>query len=171
MKTCTKCGAQMPDETKFCGACGSKFADETSQSQSGGAQESSAKFGRYFTDRTSEFDPQDVAANKTYAILACFGILFFIPLVASPQSKFARFYANQGLLLLIFSVVFGIAVNIIYAVFSFLGVIFILFWLIGALVSGLLWIVPFAMFIVLLVNAIGGKAIEIPIIGKYTLIR
>jgi uncharacterized membrane protein len=43
-------------------------------------------------------DP-DVTNNKAMAILAY--VLFLIPLVAAPKSKFARFHANQGLLVFI----------------------------------------------------------------------
>src|SRR5271170_5256640 len=43
-------------------------------------------------------DP-DVQNHKAVAILAY--IFFVIPLVAAPHSKFARFHANQGLLLFI----------------------------------------------------------------------
>jgi len=162
----------MADEAKFCNACGTPF--ENTQSQSSGTQDFTSNFSRHFTDHTAEFDPQDIAANKVYGILACFGILFFIPLVAAPQSKFARFYANQGLILFILSFVLGICGNIIYAIFAFLGAfgsIFGLFWLIGSLVSGLIWLVPLALAIIMLINVVNGKAVELPFVGKYTLIR
>ena len=122
-------------------------------------------------DRTSEFDPADIAANKIYGILACFGILFFIPLVAAPQSKYARFYANQGLMLFILSIVVGIVAGIVWSIFTFLGAFFILFLLIGFIVAGVLYLIPFVLFVLMLINAIGGKAYELPFIGKYTLIK
>ena len=37
--------------------------------------------------------------NKVYAIIAYIGILFVVGLVVAPQSRFARYHANQGLLL------------------------------------------------------------------------
>ena len=39
----------------------------------------------------------DIEKNKTNAMLAY--ILFFLPLLTAPESKFARYHANQGLVL------------------------------------------------------------------------
>ncbi|KJR49239.1 hypothetical protein UF75_0317 [Desulfosporosinus sp. I2] len=47
-------------------------------------------------------DPSDIEQNKTMAALAYF--LFFLPLIACKDSQYGRFYANQGLLVLILSV-------------------------------------------------------------------
>lgn len=178
MKTCKNCGAQVPDEKNYCGACGYRFNQENaysnSQSQYGGGQNFSRMAGNIFTDgadRTSEFDPEDIAANKIYAIIACFGILFFVPLVAAPQSRYGRFYANQSLLLLITSAAISVATGIISTIFNVLGFIFILFSIFGTLICAVLMLIPFALFIILLINAASGRAKELPVIGKYTLIK
>ena len=59
-------------------------------------------------DRTAEFDTQDIQDAKVWSILAYFGILFFLPLVCAPQSRFGRFHANQGLVLLICSLALAV---------------------------------------------------------------
>ena len=41
-------------------------------------------------------DPNDVQSNKVMAILAYFGILFLIPLLAAKESAYARYHTNQG---------------------------------------------------------------------------
>lgn len=198
MKTCKNCGAQVPDDKKFCGACGYKFSDENAQtqnggnqqgqsqnygyghqgqSQQGGAQDFASKAGAAFNsgaDHTSEFDPQDIAANKVYGIIACFGILFFVPLVAAPQSKYGKFFANQGLLLLITSFAAGIVSSIVGGILggiSSIGSIFFIFGILSGLISFVLWALPFVLFIMLLINAAGGKAKELPVIGKFTIIK
>ena len=56
-------------------------------------------------DTTSSFSSTDVANNKVMAILSYFWILFLIPLFAAKESPFARFHANQGLLLFIWSII------------------------------------------------------------------
>ncbi len=66
-------------------------------------------------DTTSEFDPNDINQNKIMAILAYFGILVVIPILAAKESKFARFHANQGLVLFIASVAYWIMLEIIWA--------------------------------------------------------
>jgi hypothetical protein len=53
-----------------------------------------------FNEQTTEgsaipvFDQADIEKNKTMAGLAY--LLFFLPLVACPDSPFGRFHANQG---------------------------------------------------------------------------
>lgn len=58
-----------------------------------------------------DFDPADIEKNKTMAGLAY--ILFFLPLVASPDSPFGRFHANQGLVLLLFALIGSFVLSII----------------------------------------------------------
>jgi uncharacterized membrane protein len=43
------------------------------------------------------FQPQDIEQNKTIAALSYF--LFALPMIFSPNSAFARFHANQSLVL------------------------------------------------------------------------
>ena len=52
-------------------------------------------------DYTAQFDPQDIASNKVMGVLAYIGILVLIPIFAAKNSPFARFHANQGLILFI----------------------------------------------------------------------
>ena len=92
--------------------------------------------------------------RKIYAILACFGILFFLPLIAAPKSKFARFYANQGFILFLFGIVAGVVIRLL----SFIP-------LVGTIVSWVLGIIELFLFIFALVNACQGKAKELPVIG------
>ena len=74
-------------------------------------------------DTTSEFEAEDIEKNKVMAILAYIGILVLIPIFAAKDSKFAKFHANQGLLLFIIETALGI-VNAILGKIPVLGVIF-----------------------------------------------
>lgn len=102
-----------------------------------------------------EYSPEDIEKNKTMAGLAY--ILFFLPLLACPDSRFGRFHANQGLLLLIVS----IAGNIILGIIPFIG------WMLYPLFSAAVLIVA----VISLINAINGKAKELPVIGRYRLLK
>ncbi|MBW5447198.1 hypothetical protein GE107_14165 [Cohnella sp. CFH 77786] len=101
------------------------------------------------------FDPSDVQTNKGMAIVAY--ILFFVPLIAAPNSPFAKYHANQGLTLFLTCLAFNIV----------LGFIPILGWL----------LLPFANLACLLLAVIGivsaahGGAKPLPVIGKYTLMK
>ncbi|MBQ8080108.1 MAG: hypothetical protein IJ236_09165 [Oscillospiraceae bacterium] len=106
-------------------------------------------------DITDEFDESDITANKGVSIAACFPILFWIPIVASKESAYGKHYANQGFILLVMGIVFGI-------VGSILGLIPV----VGAILSAILNLIDFAAFLFLLINAINSKAKYIPFVGK-----
>ncbi len=86
--------------------------------------------------------PEDIEKNKTMAMLAY--LVFFIPLLTEAKdSPFAKFHANQSLLLLI--------AYIVLSFIPFLG------WL--------LWIVVFVFWIMGILNASKGEMKELPLIG------
>ena len=101
------------------------------------------------------FDQADIEKNKTMAGLAY--LLFFLPLVACPDSPFGRFHANQGLLLLIL----GVGGSIILTIIPIVG------WMLLP-AFGILY---FVLMIMGLVNGLGGKAKELPLIGKFRLLK
>ena len=101
------------------------------------------------------------------AILSYIGFLVIISLVAAPNSKFARYHANQGLVLFIAEIAFAVAYGILSAV------ILLISWRLYFLVTilSILWLV-FVVFAVLgIINAAGGKAKELPLIGKIKIIK
>lgn len=112
------------------------------------------------------FDQSDIEQNKAMAGLSYF--IFFLPLIACPNSKFAKFHANQSLLL----VLSIIALNIATAVLS--AIIVAISWRLFFL-SGLLYTVvniTLGVFGIMgLINGFGGKAKELPIIGKLRIIK
>jgi uncharacterized membrane protein len=101
------------------------------------------------------FDPADIQKNKTMAGLGV--IIFFLPLIACPDSRFGRFYANQGLLLFIL----GVGGSIILSLIPIIGWIILPFFSIAILVLAIIG----------LVNGLSGKAKELPLIGKFRLIK
>jgi uncharacterized membrane protein len=107
-------------------------------------------------DTTGEYDPNDISANKVMAILAYFGILVLIPILAAPTSKFARFHSNQGVIVLIVALVGWI-----------LGFVPIIGWLASLIVT--LFAVVIA--IIGLINAAQGKAKEVPVVGSLRLLK
>lgn len=121
------------------------------------------------TDRTNEFSPEDIEDAKAISGISYLWILFFLPLVAKPNSQFGKFHANQALLILfadiIISFVVGVAASIInFVTFGFLG------FLTGILV-GAVNLVFFIIIIACLLTAISGKAYELPFIGGIKIIK
>ncbi|WP_181349671.1 DUF4870 domain-containing protein [Thalassobacillus sp. CUG 92003] len=99
---------------------------------------------------------QDAEDNKGMGILAY--IIFFIPLLAAKESKFAMYHANQGLLLLLTAV----GVNVVGTIIPIIGWLFILPF--GNLLVFILAIIG-------IISAAKGEMKPLPVIGKYTLIK
>ncbi len=126
------------------------------------------QMNQFMPDSDQQFDPADIERNKAIAGLAYLGILFFLPLVAAPESKYGRFHANQSLVLMITGFAWFIAFTLVALIFGwiipFLGnIILILGWL-G-------YIAIFVFYIMGLINGFTGKAKEMPIVGKIRIIK
>src|SRR6267378_526195 len=65
-------------------------------------------------------DSADIEQNKVYAILAYIGLLFLVPLLAAPNSKFARYHTNQGIVLFLATIVL-MAASMVLAIIPFIG--------------------------------------------------
>ena len=85
-------------------------------------------------------------------------LIFFAPLLADGENQTYKFHANQSLILLILY----IAVNVIGAIIPVVG------WLIILPLGGLFC---FVLFIMGVVNSIKETEKELPLIGKYRLIK
>lgn len=108
-------------------------------------------------------DPKDVQDNRAMGILAYISILVLIPIFAAKESPFARFHANQGLILFLIEV----AVSIIS---KFLGGLFVIGFIISLLMAAIN--VVCVVFSVLgIVNAAKGKCVALPIIGGIQLLK
>ncbi|NOU85808.1 hypothetical protein GC102_08475 [Paenibacillus sp. LMG 31460] len=103
----------------------------------------------------SMYDSSDIQSNKGMAIIAY--ILFFIPLIAAKDSKFAWYHANQGLTLLLAAVI----VNVV------LGIIPVIGWILLPLAN----LAVFVLAILGIVAAAQGQVKPLPFIGGYTLLK
>ena len=165
MAKCNKCGADVADNIKFCPSCGNNMTVNQQNAQN---FNQTVQNINNTNDYTNSFDRADIEQNKAMALLSYIGILFIIPLLAAPNSKFARFHANQGLVLFIAEIVLGVAVSIVS------GILTAILWflsIIMALVGSLLGLVGFIFMVLGIVNAINGKAKELPLIGGIKLIK
>lgn len=165
MPFCSKCGKEIINDQKFCPGCGAPTDGGSANTQNSGAGTTIDLSDRIanFTnteDTTAEFDANDIQENKVFAILAYIWILFLIPLLAAPNSKFARYHANQGLVFFIASVAVGIV-----------SLIFIWIPIIGIIVRALLGLCLLALLVIGIVNAAQGKAKALPLIGNIKLLK
>lgn len=189
MATCTNCGSQITEGKKFCGTCGTQvnnaetgqsYQDSTgyteatytaepessTQSQSNGF-DSFKEFASNAKDFTNEYDPQDIEKNKVYGGLAY--ILFFLPLIVCPESKYGKFHSNQGLIYLILCIANSVVCTIISSILNGIsngGLYFL-----SAIIITLLWLIVLAEGVFGLVNGFTGKAKELPVIGQFRIIK
>lgn len=193
MQYCENCGSSVGEGINFCPSCGKAIqrnnkpqeknnnqtanssiprnAGEPAQNNTFNfnAQDLNDKIQNFNNtkDYSAEFDPADIQANKVFALFSYIGFLFIVPLLGVPNSKFARFHANQGLILFIFNVVFNIILSIISAVFKaipFLG------W-VSVIIDIFKYILSASLMIIGIVNTVEGKAKELPVIGKFTILK
>lgn len=107
-------------------------------------------------DDSAMYDTQDIQDNKVWAALSYVGILFILPLlINNGQSRYAKYHANQGFILFLTGIVCGIASAI-------LGLIPV----IGGILSALLSLALLALMIIGIINAVNGKAKQLPLIGS-----
>ena len=116
------------------------------------------------------FTTEDVNQNKVYGILAYFGILVLVPILAAKDSLYARFHANQGLILLISEFALNIVGRIIrfalkVATFDLINDV------VNTIVSLAISAITIAYLVIGIINACSGEAKRLPIIGGFTLLK
>lgn len=164
MKYCSKCGAEMEDSCVTCPKCG---ANDFKGAAKNAAEEIKSTIANT-ADYTDEYTAEDIEAGKLWSALAYFGITFWLPMVLCPDSKFGKFHANQSLILFIVGAALGIVSGIVGAI---LGIIPVLGGLLATIISLLINVITLFYFIFGIVNTFMGKAKELPIIGKFRIIK
>lgn len=143
-------------------------------------------------DTTAQFDPQDIELNNRLSLLSYLGILVLVPIFLVKRSRFARFHANQGLVLLIAGIVSDLALLVLKLIVGALrsGLMALLYRIdgsrvliamgavLGGVVSGVFWILSVLISVALIVlavlgivNAVKGRARELPLIGRFHILR
>lgn len=148
MAFCSKCGSELPADAKACPNCGNPVENAQNTTQ---AAADAVKNATKTADYTAQFDPKDIADHKVMAILCYLGWLFLIPLLAEKDSPYVRYHLNQGIILFIASVISGVLTAIC----------------IGVITD----IICFVLMIIGIVNVCNGQAKDLPLIGKFRLLK
>ncbi len=175
MAFCTKCGTQVDNSATFCNKCGAAIPatqagsptpkDSVNPSGAPGLGDMLKDLGNT-ADTTGEYDLADISQNKTMAVLSYFGILVLIPILAAPNSRYARYHANQGLILTIVLIAYQIASGIVKAILGGIPVVGIII----TTILGLANLVFLVLAIIGIMNAVKGIAKDLPVIGKYRIL-
>lgn len=119
----------------------------------------SARKGIFMSESTNVFTPEDIEKNKVIAALAY--LVFFIPLLAAPESKFGRYHANQGLVLNIAEIILSVFSSIFLYSIPFIG------WAISLVLNLVMLFLVISGFM----NAYNGKAVPLPVVGGITILK
>lgn len=114
------------------------------------------------------FAPDDIQKTKGLAWLSYLGILFLIPMLVNQNSPYTKFHVNQGIVLFIADLILYVAVSIVSFILGFIPII-------GIILSALLYLavsIVILIFVILgIVNAVQGQAKELPVIGKFRILK
>ena len=154
---CKNCGQPIPNDARRCPNCGAPVENTVPQS---GAR-----------DFTADYDLRDIQENRGWGILSYFGFLVLIPIFAARNSYFARFHANQGLVLFLFSACYSVLTRIITNILNLtLGFVPFVPGMISAALQ-FIGIIFFVLMILGIANAASGKVKELPFIGRIRLMK
>ncbi|MDR2442079.1 MAG: DUF4870 domain-containing protein [Deltaproteobacteria bacterium] len=112
---------------------------------------------------TKAFDQNDIDDNKVIAALSYLGLLFLVPLLARPNSKFCRAHVNQGI---VFFIVFAVT-SIVLMILSLIPLLGFIFWI----VMFLFCLVSAIIAIVQIIFCLKGEYKKIPILGNLNIIK
>lgn len=170
-RTCPGCGNTITDDSVFCDRCGMKLSENRVQRQQEFASAPAPDYQvsrqmprqisgdnlpqQYSANNYPQHNSvpksleEDIANNKGISVLSYFGLFLLIPLLSRPDSQFARFHANQGLVCMLAA--------LIMAFIPFVG------WTLD--------LVVFVFQIIGIVHCINGEMKEVPLIGKIRIIK
>ena len=192
---CPKCGATIEDGATSCPYCGEVVSAPQAAPQVNTnpiqGERPQPRIENTSSDHTAEFTEADRRNNHVLGLVCYMGLYVLIPLLTVKKSRFVKFHANQGIVLmlaniviqvinvvvtLLFGVLGGVASGIgaaaqsegaILATGGILGVISFLWSLFMAAIG----IFFFVITIIGMVTAAQGKAKALPLISKIHLIK
>lgn len=169
MSFCSKCGKELADGVAFCPSCGNAVNAQQKSAADAFSDGVNSVINdiQNTADHSSGFDPADIEDSKILSLFAYLGLLFLIPLLAKPNSRYARFHTNQGIVLFLLDIVVGIVGGVLSALTFGLFPLFA----IAKLINALLGLGMLALTILGIVNAVTGKAKELPLIGKINILK
>ena len=158
---CRNCGTEVKETDKFCANCGNPIYEDGFESAKRAAKE---QFDNITDteDHTATYDPKDIEENKILALFAYLGILILVPIFAGKESPYAKFHISQGVNLIIAE----IAVSLLTGITVFFVWIPALPEIMGA-IGSVAGVVLSILMIIGIINAVTGKAKELPLIGNW----
>ena len=174
---CPKCDFEVTTKVNFCPYCGHDLSKLYEREEFINAEikeekvEEEVKEEKAHTSASYDYDDnmydmKDIEENKVFAFFSYLGFLFIIPLIAKPDSRFCKFHVNQGIILCIVEAIIGA----LCAALEFATVTASLVTVID-LTTTALDILTACLAIYGIVNVLTGRAKELPVIGKFRILK
>ena len=174
---CPKCDFEVTTKVNFCPYCGHDLSkpyerEEVIETEIKEEKiEEEVKEEKVHTSASYDYDDnmydmKDIEENKVFAFFSYLGFLFIIPLIARPDSRFCKFHVNQGIILCIVEAIVGA----ICAGLEFATVTASLVSVIESMTTAL-DILTACLAIYGIVNVLTGRAKELPVIGKFRILK
>ncbi len=115
------------------------------------------------------FDPQDIYGSRRFAWLSYFGIWLLVPLFVRKENLFVRYHVNQGIVLLLFSLIAGIGFAVVTGLLNLIKQGMGDFFLLPLL---MIYYIFYMCCVVLgVVRVIRGQAKPLPLIGGIQILK
>ena len=149
MPFCKKCGTEIKEDAAFCGKCGTPISS-TTQAVPSPPQPASGTIA------------PNIAATLSYVLGFITGIIFLV-LEPHKNDRFVRFHAFQSIFFSAVLIVFWILWNgVIWSIFGRM----LFMWSILSLISVIVSLAAFVVWIFLMYKAYNNERFMLPIIGK-----
>ena len=166
---CPKCGYETITKVNFCPSCGYDLSKpyeeeviEASFEEKEEVKEKKEKVNDTSYDYSDNmYDMKYIEENKFFSLFSYLGILFIIPLIARPNSRYCKFHVNQGIILCIVNAIVGALSSALLNI-----ELITITYIISALDLIMLGFTVYGIY-----NAVTGNAKELPLIGKYRILK
>lgn len=120
---------------------------------------------KIFNNVSYPFSRKEIYLYKQYALLSYIPFLSLIMLFKkkTSNSKYLLFHVNQGIIITIYSLILFMINNILKLIFNKFIIYIIIYYL---MLSILIYLIFYG-----IINTFNNKSIELPIIGKYNLLK
>ena len=169
---CPKCGYETITKVNFCPSCGYDLSKpyEEEVIEASFEEKEEVKEDTIEKEKVNDtsydysdnmYDMKDIEENKVFALFSYLGFLFIIPLIARPNSKYCKFHVNQGIILCIVNAIVGALSSALLNI-----ELITITYIISALDLIMLAYTVYGIY-----NAVTGNAKELPLIGKYRILK
>jgi uncharacterized membrane protein len=167
---CPKCNFEVTTKVNFCPYCGHDLskpyeheevidAEIKEEKVEDEVKETNTSTSYDYSDNM--YDMKDIEENKVFALFSYLGFLFIIPLIAKPDSRYCKFHVNQGIILCIVNAIVS-AISSILLKINVLPISYI---------TSVFDLIMLAYTVYGIYNAVTGNAKELPLIGKYRILK